>query len=138
MPPHVYAITDFALRSMKTSGVGQSIIISGESGAGKTETAKVALEYLTGLCGDDQDGTESLAQKLLQSNPILEAFGNAKTTRNNNSSRFGKFMEIEFDDTHMICGGKVETYLLVCVLMSVPRPTITAAQSAAAQQSPYR
>ena len=71
MPPHVYAISDQALRKMKTSGVGQAIIISGESGAGKTETAKVALEYLTSLSGGENN-EESLATKMMQSNPILE------------------------------------------------------------------
>ena len=68
MPPHVYAIADLALRKMKTSGIGQAIIISGESGAGKTETAKVALEYLTSLSGGETDG-ESLATKCVQTFP---------------------------------------------------------------------
>jgi myosin-6 len=86
MPPHVFAIADKAFRDMKVVKQSQSIIVSGESGAGKTESTKYILKY---LC--DSYGVEAgpLEQKLLNANPILEAFGNAKTTRNNNSSRLG-------------------------------------------------
>ena len=109
MPPHVYAIADKAFRDMKVLRQSQSIIVSGESGAGKTESTKYILKY---LC--DSYGVEAgpLEQKLLNANPILEAFGNAKTTRNNNSSRFGKFIEIHFDSKYKVAGGYISHYLL--------------------------
>ncbi|KAL5730550.1 Myosin-1 [Ranunculus cassubicifolius] len=81
--PHVYAITDTAIMEMIRDEVNQSIIISGESGAGKTETAKIAMQYLAAL-----GGGSGIEYEILKTNPILEAFGNAKTSRNDNSSRF--------------------------------------------------
>ncbi|KAF6994689.1 hypothetical protein CFC21_011328 [Triticum aestivum] len=105
--PHVYAIADSALREMKRDEVNQSIIISGESGAGKTETAKIAMQYLASL-----GGGSGIEYEILQTNPILEAFGNAKTLRNDNSSRFGKLIEIHFSTTGRICGAMVQTFLL--------------------------
>ncbi|KAK9274737.1 hypothetical protein L1049_021988 [Liquidambar formosana] len=92
--PHVYAITDTAIREMIRDEVNQSIIISGESGAGKTETAKIAMQYLAAL-----GGGSGIEYEILKTNPILEAFGNAKTSRNDNSSRFGKLIEIHFSET---------------------------------------
>uniref|UniRef100_J3N3L0 Myosin motor domain-containing protein n=1 Tax=Oryza brachyantha TaxID=4533 RepID=J3N3L0_ORYBR len=86
--PHVYAIADSALREMKRDEVNQSIIISGESGAGKTETAKIAMQYLASLGGGG-----GIEYEILQTNPILEAFGNAKTLRNDNSSRFSRVVQ---------------------------------------------
>ena len=85
MPPHVFAIADKAFRDMKVLKTSQSIIVSGESGAGKTESTKYILKYLCDNFGTSAGG--ALEQKILNANPILEAFGNAKTTRNNNSSR---------------------------------------------------
>ncbi|KAF1878464.1 hypothetical protein Lal_00047133 [Lupinus albus] len=95
--PHVYAITDTAMREMMRDEVNQSIIISGESGAGKTETAKIAMQYLATL-----GGGSGIEYEILKTNPILEAFGNGKTLRNDNSSRFGKLIEIHFSETGKI------------------------------------
>lgn len=105
--PHVYAIADTAIHEMIRDEVNQSIIISGESGAGKTETAKIAMQYLAALGG----GT-GMEYEILQTNPILEAFGNAKTARNDNSSRFGKLIEIHFNSSGKISGAKIQTFLL--------------------------
>lgn len=105
--PHVYQMADAAFGAMVRDGVNQSIIISGESGAGKTETAKIAMQYLAAL-----GGGSGIENEILQTNPILEAFGNAKTLRNDNSSRFGKLIDIHFDDSGKICGAKIQTYLL--------------------------
>ncbi|XP_073310326.1 myosin-1-like [Primulina huaijiensis] len=105
--PHVYAITDTAMREMIRDEVNQSIIISGESGAGKTETAKIAMQYLATL-----GGGSGIEYEILKTNPILEAFGNAKTFRNDNSSRFGKLIEIHFSETGKISGARIQTFLL--------------------------
>ncbi|KAF3590062.1 hypothetical protein F2Q69_00029682 [Brassica cretica] len=105
--PHVYAIADTAIREMIRDEVNQSIIISGESGAGKTETAKIAMQYLASL-----GGGSGIENEILKTNPILEAFGNAKTLRNDNSSRFGKLIEIHFSETRKISGAKIQTFLL--------------------------
>ncbi|KAJ0039222.1 hypothetical protein Pint_23231 [Pistacia integerrima] len=109
--PHVYAITDTAIREMTRDEVNQSIIISGESGAGKTETAKIAMQYLAAL-----GGGSGIEYEILKTNPILEAFGNAKTSRNDNSSRFGKLIEIHFSETGKISGAKIQTFLLEKVI----------------------
>ncbi|KAG5673983.1 hypothetical protein PVAND_003979 [Polypedilum vanderplanki] len=108
MPPHVYAIADKAIRDMRVLKVSQSIIVSGESGAGKTESTKYLLRY---LC-DSVEAAGQIEQKILDSNPILEAFGNAKTIRNNNSSRFGKFIEVHYDTKYQVVGGFISHYLL--------------------------
>lgn len=110
MPPHVFAIADKAFRDMKVLKSSQSVIVSGESGAGKTESTKYILKYLCDNFGTSAGG--ALEQKILNANPILEAFGNAKTTRNNNSSRFGKFIEIHFDKMCQVVGGYISHYLL--------------------------
>ncbi|VVA98280.1 unnamed protein product [Arabis nemorensis] len=102
--PHVYAIADTAIREMIRDEVNQSIIISGESGAGKTETAKIAMQYLAAL-----GGGSGIEYEILKTNPILEAFGNAKTLRNDNSSRFGKLIEIHFSDSGKISGAQIQT-----------------------------
>ncbi|KAG7012827.1 Myosin-1 [Cucurbita argyrosperma subsp. argyrosperma] len=103
--PHVYAITDTAIREMIRDEVNQSIVISGESGAGKTETAKIAMQYLAAL-----GGGSGIEFEILKTNPILEAFGNAKTSRNDNSSRFGKLIEIHFSETGRITGANIQTF----------------------------
>ncbi|KAI5420478.1 myosin-2 [Lathyrus oleraceus] len=106
--PHVYGMIDAAYNQMMSDEVNQSIVISGESGSGKTETAKIAIQYLASL-GSGSSGTTN---DVLQTNCILETFGNAKTSVNDNSTRFGKFMEIHFSATGKICGAKIQTYLL--------------------------
>uniref|UniRef100_A0A674BTV6 Unconventional myosin-VI n=1 Tax=Salmo trutta TaxID=8032 RepID=A0A674BTV6_SALTR len=108
LPPHVYAIADKAYRDMRVLKMSQSIIVSGESGAGKTENTKFVLRYLTTSYGTGQD----IDERIVQANPLLEAFGNAKTVRNNNSSRFGKFVEIHFNEKNKVVGGFVSHYLL--------------------------
>ncbi|XP_046728567.1 myosin VIa isoform X4 [Silurus meridionalis] len=108
LPPHVYAIADKAYRDMKVLKMSQSIIVSGESGAGKTENTKFVLRYLTTSYGTGQD----IDERIVEANPLLEAFGNAKTVRNNNSSRFGKFVEIHFNGKNAVVGGFVSHYLL--------------------------
>uniref|UniRef100_A0A8C7RAW2 Myosin-9 n=1 Tax=Oncorhynchus mykiss TaxID=8022 RepID=A0A8C7RAW2_ONCMY len=124
MPPHIYAITDTAYRSMMQDREDQSILCTGESGAGKTENTKKVIQYLAHVASShktkkDQRGpvfSESrpgeLEKQLLQANPILEAFGNGKTVKNDNSSRFGKFIRINFDVNGYIVGANIETYLL--------------------------
>jgi len=110
-PPHVYAIADKAYRDMRNLGLSQSIMCSGESGAGKTESTKHLLRYLTDSYGGGGDVTD-LESRILAANPLLESFGNAKTTRNNNSSRFGKFVELHFNKNAQVIGAFIEHYLL--------------------------
>ncbi|XP_061079986.1 myosin-9-like isoform X1 [Conger conger] len=121
MPPHIYAITDTAYRSMMQDREDQSILCTGESGAGKTENTKKVIQYLAHVASSHKtkkDQTSAvlshgeLEKQLLQANPILEAFGNAKTVKNDNSSRFGKFIRINFDVNGYIVGANIETYLL--------------------------
>ncbi|CAI5941829.1 unnamed protein product [Closterium sp. NIES-65] len=142
LSPHVFAIADHAYRSMREAGRSQSVLISGESGAGKTETTKLVMEYLAGAGVADKaaaaaagaagavgmgggrrgrrGGVEAVVsaestqcvERVLQSNQVLETFGNAKTVRNNNSSRFGKFIEIHFDSDGRVTGAAIRSYLL--------------------------
>lgn len=122
VPPHVFAITDTAYRSMLQDREDQSILCTGESGAGKTENTKKVIQYLAYVAASKPKGSGAgpspqliigeLEQQLLQANPILEAFGNAKTVKNDNSSRFGKFIRINFDASGFIAGANIETYLL--------------------------
>lgn len=127
-PPHIYAISDLAFRNMLEEHENQSILVTGESGAGKTENTKKVIQYLAAITSSrsksllDQaapaNSTSSsgpnptFEQKILQANPILEAFGNAQTVRNNNSSRFGKFIRIEFSRSGQIAGASIDWYLL--------------------------
>ncbi|XP_052830117.1 unconventional myosin-Ia [Octopus bimaculoides] len=111
LPAHIYAITDYAYRSMRDRNLDQCIIISGESGAGKTEASKVIMQYVAQVSGKGVD-IDHVKEQLLLSNPVLEAFGNAKTARNDNSSRFGKYMDIEFDFKGDPIGGVITNYLL--------------------------
>jgi len=110
MAPHIFALSDGAYRAMLNDRQNQSLLITGESGAGKTENTKKVIQYLAAVAGRSSNGT--LEQQILQANPILEAFGNAKTTRNNNSSRFGKFIEIQFNNAGFISGASIVSYLL--------------------------
>ncbi|XP_077382231.1 uncharacterized protein LOC144021878 isoform X6 [Festucalex cinctus] len=120
MPPHIYAISEAAYRSMLQDREDQSILCTGESGAGKTENTKKVIQYLAHVASSHKGATPrskdalqgELERQLLQANPILEAFGNAKTTKNDNSSRFGKFIRINFDVAGYIVGANIETYLL--------------------------
>ncbi|XP_058095055.1 myosin-8-like isoform X3 [Magnolia sinica] len=113
LSPHPFAIADAAYRLMMNEGISQSILVSGESGAGKTESTKMLMHYLAYMGGRAAAAEgRSVEQKVLESNPVLEAFGNAKTLRNNNSSRFGKFVEIQFDQMGRISGAAIRTYLL--------------------------
>eukprot|EP01027_Heterolobosea_sp_BB2_P019756 GEZU01027812.1.p1 GENE.GEZU01027812.1~~GEZU01027812.1.p1 ORF type:complete len:1956 (-),score=1147.30 GEZU01027812.1:298-6141(-) len=110
VPPHIFAVADAAYRAMLNDRRNQSMLITGESGAGKTENTKKVIQYLTSIAGHSTGG--SLEQQILRCNPVMEAFGNAKTTRNNNSSRFGKFIEIQFNAAGYIAGCSIQTYLL--------------------------
>ncbi|XP_047455907.1 myosin-10 isoform X3 [Mugil cephalus] len=141
MPPHIYAISEAAYRSMLQDREDQAILCTGESGAGKTENTKKVIQYLAHVASSHKGGTlgrnkeavqmdgsrsltrgstmvnrtlqyGELERQLLQANPILEAFGNAKTVKNDNSSRFGKFIRINFDVAGYIVGANIETYLL--------------------------
>uniref|UniRef100_A0A8C9SH35 Myosin VB n=1 Tax=Scleropages formosus TaxID=113540 RepID=A0A8C9SH35_SCLFO len=110
MDPHIFAVAEEAYKQMARDEKNQSIIVSGESGAGKTVSAKYAMRYFATVGGSAND--TSVEEKVLASNPIMEAIGNAKTTRNDNSSRFGKYIQIGFDRQYHIIGANMRTYLL--------------------------
>ncbi|CAD6193083.1 unnamed protein product [Caenorhabditis auriculariae] len=120
MPPHIFAIADTAYRHMLQEREDQSILCTGESGAGKTENTKKVIQYLAHVAGASRPKNSTLPvhakgeleHQLLQANPILEAFGNSKTVKNDNSSRFGKFIRINFDMSGYISGANIEFYLL--------------------------
>lgn len=117
--PHIFAIADEAFRNLVDEGENQSILITGESGAGKTENTKKVIQYLAAVATSDTPRAKSstrqssnLSEQILRANPILEAFGNAQTVRNNNSSRFGKFIRIAFTRSGQIAGAFIDWYLL--------------------------
>ncbi|XP_037817607.1 myosin heavy chain, muscle isoform X16 [Lucilia sericata] len=117
VPPHIFAISDGAYVDMLTNHVNQSMLITGESGAGKTENTKKVIAYFATVGAstkkdESQKNKGSLEDQVVQTNPVLEAFGNAKTVRNDNSSRFGKFIRIHFGPTGKLAGADIETYLL--------------------------
>ena len=109
--PHTYAMAEEAYRCFLRTKSSQSLVVSGESGAGKTETNKHLMRYLAFRSKRGEQLTD-LAATILQANPVLEAFGNAKTKRNNNSSRFGKFVKIAMSDTGEVLGATTKHYLL--------------------------
>ena len=122
LDPHLFAIAEDAYRCMKSDNENQTIVVSGESGAGKTVSAKYIMRYFASVEEESElennIGTEhksdmsEVEKQILATNPIMEAFGNAKTTRNDNSSRFGKYLEILFDESTSIIGARIRTYLL--------------------------
>ncbi|ELU16992.1 hypothetical protein CAPTEDRAFT_118513 [Capitella teleta] len=122
MPPHLFSVADNAYRNMLQDRENQSMLITGESGAGKTENTKKVISYFASVAAGQQKAAEAagtaekgkatLEDAIVQANPALEAYGNAKTIRNNNSSRFGKFIRIHFGTNGKIAGADIETYLL--------------------------
>ncbi|XP_011167552.1 myosin heavy chain, muscle isoform X12 [Solenopsis invicta] len=120
VPPHIFAISDGAYVNMLTNSENQSMLITGESGAGKTENTKKVIAYFATVGASTKKEKESdasqkkgsLEDQVVQTNPVLEAFGNAKTVRNDNSSRFGKFIRIHFGPSGKLAGADIETYLL--------------------------
>lgn len=120
LDPHLFAIAEDAYRCMKLDGKNQTIVVSGESGAGKTVSAKYIMRYFASVEEEDGDihthetksDMSEVEKQILATNPIMESFGNAKTTRNDNSSRFGKYLEILFNKNIAIIGARVRTYLL--------------------------
>merc|ERR1711976_1051372 len=115
VPPHLWAITETAYRNMLTNGKDQSMLITGESGAGKTENTKKVISYLAMVAASPKKSSAkkvSLEDQIVATNPILVSYGNAKTSRNDNSSRFGKFIRIHFTSSGKLCGCDIESYLL--------------------------
>jgi myosin heavy subunit len=112
--PHIFAIAEGAYQGMQNSGCNQSILITGESGAGKTENTKKVISNFATICssGKRKEGEASLEDKIVQTNPVLEAWGNAKTVRNDNSSHFGKFIRIHFNSQGKLSGADMVVYLL--------------------------
>ncbi|XP_076546715.1 unconventional myosin-IXa isoform X2 [Osmia lignaria lignaria] len=111
IPPHIFAIADAAYHCMLKEKRNQCIVISGESGSGKTESTNFLLHHLTALSQKGSHGS-GVEQTILSAGPVLEAFGNAKTAHNNNSSRFGKFIQVNYKENGMVHGAVVQKYLL--------------------------
>ena len=122
--PHIFALASNAYHVLCVKQKPQTILISGESGAGKTETTKFAMKCLSACGAVDPRTPSSVEQQVLETNPVLEAFGNARTLRNDNSSRFGKFISMQFNpegaakDPNCLCGARMDTYLLEAIRVS--------------------
>ncbi|OJJ46140.1 hypothetical protein ASPZODRAFT_133139 [Penicilliopsis zonata CBS 506.65] len=112
VPPHVFAVAESSYYNMKSYKENQCVIISGESGAGKTEAAKRIMQYIASVSGGSDSSIQQTKEMVLATNPLLESFGNAKTLRNNNSSRFGKYLELEFNANGEPVGANITNYLL--------------------------
>ncbi|THD00197.1 hypothetical protein EYZ11_000388 [Aspergillus tanneri] len=112
VPPHVFAVAESSYYNMKSYKDNQCVIISGESGAGKTEAAKRIMQYIASVSGGTDSSIQQTKDMVLATNPLLESFGNAKTLRNNNSSRFGKYLELEFNTNGEPVGANITNYLL--------------------------
>ncbi|CAI7598339.1 unnamed protein product [Penicillium pancosmium] len=112
VPPHVFGVAESAYYNMKSYKDNQCVIISGESGAGKTEAAKRIMQYIASVSGGSDSSIQQTKDMVLATNPLLESFGNAKTLRNNNSSRFGKYLELEFNTNGEPVGANITNYLL--------------------------
>lgn len=112
VPPHVFAIAESSYYNMKAYKENQCVIISGESGAGKTEAAKRIMQYIANVSGGESGEIKQIKDMVLATNPLLESFGNAKTLRNNNSSRFGKYLQIHFNNNGEPVGADITNYLL--------------------------
>lgn len=111
-PPHVFAVAESAYYNMNAYKDNQCVIISGESGAGKTEAAKRIMQYIASVSGGSDSSIQEIKEMVLATNPLLESFGNAKTLRNNNSSRFGKYLELQFNAQGEPVGANITNYLL--------------------------
>ena len=111
-PPHVFAVAESAYYNMNAYKDNQCVIISGESGAGKTEAAKRIMQYIASVSGGSNTSIQEIKEMVLATNPLLESFGNAKTLRNNNSSRFGKYLELQFNAQGEPVGANITNYLL--------------------------
>lgn len=112
VPPHVFAIAESMYYNMKSYNENQCVIISGESGAGKTEAAKRIMQYIAAASSTHTESIGKIKDMVLATNPLLESFGCAKTLRNNNSSRHGKYLEIKFNNQFEPCAGNITNYLL--------------------------
>lgn len=112
VPPHVFGIAESAYYNMNAYKDNQCVIISGESGAGKTEAAKRIMQYIANVSGGSNSSIQEIKEMVLATNPLLESFGNAKTLRNNNSSRFGKYLELQFNAQGEPVGANITNYLL--------------------------
>lgn len=112
MPPHVFAVAESSYYNMNAYKENQCVIISGESGAGKTEAAKRIMQYIASVSGGTDSSIQQIKDMVLATNPLLESFGNAKTLRNNNSSRFGKYLELQFNAQGEPVGANITNYLL--------------------------
>merc|ERR1711953_1469982 len=118
-PPHIFGVAEGSYQGMQNAGKNQSILITGESGAGKTENTKKVITYFAFVGSstvkkvkEGEKKKASLEDQVVQTNPVMESFGNAKTVRNDNSSRFGKFIRVWFNNMGKMAGGDIETYLL--------------------------